>query len=678
MLIHSNFDGIYLGENPEQEMRKYLKSLEDYTDGEFYKRSTYTPTRVVIPNGYNIPLYDEDGANYSHAILSMNRKKAGEIITFWNKEFDKINNGDGECCGLQYKYYNYTLLRGHKGNRVDYRRHDEQLNSLMEDCLWGDKRGSGIYLLGRRRGGKTSIAMNAMGEVAARERNISMLTTSKSEHDAVNVVIGQKLKFILKGYPLPMRLKEVKSPAGGVHFGVKKKDEIGNVDILGRDNTIYAFSPTPTRLEGQTVRFWFHDEAPKTPHFKQLKEMTYPALADAEGFNRDGFALMAGVAGDFGKFGDDFKTLWKGAEGEGDLRWFMPGWAGLKSNEQGNENLQEAVMMILTRRHAILNNKELTKDEIDDKMMKEQQQYPLTLQEAFQSAGSSKFDTQSINAQSNYILNNPPKIYHYNVNWQVPKLKVVASPERTGKLQVLETPIKGQKYVSGGDVYGLKQKDTGSIGVQWIMKLKNQDLSPGEREDIIRKISECKAYDQHELVVDYYLKLGHIPVALYEENDPSPRVFAEHSARHLCWYWQGSHSSWPVKFLPETEPSNVLDYYMQNYINFLMHAPIRQDRRMTQKELSSLGINKKEYWVNRALEELEHYFRNYSDRIFFKECLDKALNYDESVKKKKHDIIDGLGNTLIAAHDPRIVKWNSQLIQKKEENSTKSWVNYRR
>ena len=86
--------------------------LMDYTNGVPYKPSKYKPKRMKIPHGFNIPLYNAEGTDYSDQVLDLNPAKANEIISFWNKEFDKIDNGDGDCCGLEYKYYNYTKLQG--------------------------------------------------------------------------------------------------------------------------------------------------------------------------------------------------------------------------------------------------------------------------------------------------------------------------------------------------------------------------------------------------------------------------------------------------------------------------------------------------------------------------------------------------------------------------------------
>jgi len=318
-------------------------------------------------------------------------------------------------CGLQYRYFNFHKLHGAKGE-TKYRRHDNWLFKLMERCAWGDLKPYGIVAFGRRRFGKSSTAGCFAIEASSRVKGGTLIMTSKTEDDAQRILIGEKIQYQYNNLPYPLKPSTLKSSMGQIHFGLRTKDEAGNPIIDGLDSKIIGKTPKATALEGSTLIGWFHDEAPKTDKFGDLLANTLPALADADGFDRDGFAYVTGVAGDFGKHGNDFITFWNSAEEQKFIRVFIAGWLGGQTREEikkagkkledtmlvdefYNEDIAHNVRVILRSRRKIMQSKSMSSGEKESLIRKNMQQYPLTIEEAFRSSSLSKWNTQNIDAQ---------------------------------------------------------------------------------------------------------------------------------------------------------------------------------------------------------------------------------------------------------------------------------------
>lgn len=694
-----SLNGIYKGEDVEKELTELLRKYRDITGLDtIYPQETKVRTRVDIPKGYNIPL------NGSH-FKKLPKDEKLEIADWWKEQKRRIKEGFEGMCGLQYKYYNFTKLHGAKGPTL-YRRHDNWMYNLIEECAWGFRKPWGILELGRRRFGKTSrIACFAI-EATSRVKGGTIMMTSKTEDDAQRILIGEKVQFQYDNLPYPLKPSTLKSSKGELFLGRREKDLAGNPIIAGRNSKIVGKSPKETAVEGSTLIGWIHDEAPKTPNFGDLVTYSLPALADADGFNREGFAYLTGVAGDFDKHGTDYIDLWHGAHREFLLRVFTPGWLGGKTDaeiaiqkekdrmmkEQGmevedqlylrvdefmNEDIAHNIRIILEDRKAIMDDKEMSERAKENKIRKRMQQYPLTVEEALRSSALSKWDTDKLDAQITYLDQNPPAYFKCDLEWEVPGIKTRMVPKgSTGRLVMLEEPIPGQKYVSGADTFGFKQTDLGSKGVQWIYKLPNMQISPLEKEALLMVISRT---EDPEVRLKSYLKIGGLPVALYISRDSNPRHFAEDMVKNCNWYETRSGMKEPCRVLVETEPSNAIDYLLKNYHRYVARSPFRSDKTITYAdEWEKWGLVKKEYWLGQMMGEIGHYIDKRCGRIYFDQLLRLMKTYDETEKRKKHDEVDAFGNTLIYSVDPRIVEWNKAPEVPKDDKKKEPLFSFRR
>jgi hypothetical protein len=681
-------NGIYYGDDIEAELSDYMSKLHSISDCEtIYPQEKHIRKKVEIPEGYNIPL---DSKHFKGLPVEEQR----DIALWWQEQKKRIRDGYEGMCGLQYKYFNFTHLHGAKG-ATKYRRHDNWMFKIMERCTWGDLKPWGIIGFGRRRFGKSSTAGCFAIEAVSRVKGGTLIMTSKTEDDAQRILIGEKVQYQYNNLPYPLKPSTLKSSTGQIYFGKREKDLAGNPTIGGLDSKIVGKTPKDTAIEGSTLIGWFHDEAPKTMNLGALVDNTLPALADADGFDREGFAYIVGVAGDFGRHGNDFITLWNGAKELKLIRVFIAGWLGGQTREElkkakkkvedsflideyGNEDIAHNVRVILKRRKSVKKNKNLTESEKETLLRGMMQKYPLTIEEAFRSSTLSKWNTKNIDARKLYLEENPPEIFRAELEWDIPGIKVKMKPvARTGRYVYIEPPIKGQKYVTGADTFGFKQTDLGSIGVQWVYKLHNQLLSPGEKDNIKRQILMT---DDPAEKMKLRLLLGNLPVAMFKSNDSNPRNFAEGMVKLCNWYWVKSESQKQVDVLVETEPSNALEYLMKKYNGkYAARSPLRIDKIPTHADLwEKWGLVKKEYWTEQMLTEIGHYINMNIDGIFFADLIRKFLDYDETSKTKKHDIVDAFGNTLIRAVDNRIIEWNKVPEKPKKEEEDVPLYNFKR
>ena len=668
------FNGVYTGENVEEQVQSYMAHLNDYTKGQPVITLKKKYEKVEVPENYNCDLQGELFASFPVAL----QEKIGR---FWEEQAKKCKEGEDELCGLSYGYYNFAKLRGGRGDTA-LRRNDNELFKLIDSCMNGDNdlfvgnKRKGVIEVGRRRSGKSSKLSWFIIFILWALKDIDVLVTSKTEEDAKRVIMQEKIQFMYMNLPIPLKPKCYKMSGGELHLAVKKTDESGNIKMGGRNSKVVAKPPKSTALEGSTPTVWAHDEAPKTNDFLNLFNMTEPALADAEGLVREGFIYVTGVAGDFDEHGEDYKTLWKNAEARDLIRWFSPGWAGFNCDEYGNEDIEANVRFILEKRHKVFHNKKLNAGQRQKEMIDLQQQYPLTVEESFLVGAGGKFPVQNINAQLNYLEEHVDE--HFldagSMMWQVPGIKATFIPDQLyGKLTVLERPKVGFRYVGGIDSFGLKQTDVinGSNGAFWVLKLENTKLSPLELQETMIRYATAVTYKDKLALA---LELGNTLVAYYEDMPRDPKEFAEQAAMIATWYTEQSAMDGPMKVLIETLPAAIMEHFLEKYPDYVMNAPIIPGRTHSNQYLTErFGIDMKAYWTDIRLSETAHYLLNYCDRVYFIKLLNKLKTYDETTPEKKYDVVDAFGIVLVCSKDPRVKEWNKHMPKVEEEKDI--WKN---
>lgn len=655
------FDGVYNGENIEAETKKYLHQLSEYMElpeGEYYKKETKVRKRLVVPEGYDVPA-DSD-AYYGYSV-----EKQQKVELFWGEVRRRMRDGYDGMSGYMWTYFNFGWLKAKSGRIVvKYRRNDNDIFWLMDACARHDNQrysgyfGSGIIEIGRRRLGKTSRIGGKIYHDMVFEKDIDIIVTSKTEADAADQIINQKLMFFFDRLPYRLRPSVLHRPLGLLHLG-KKVSDPGNKKgfrIGGKNTRVFSRASRPEASEGNTINSWYADEIGKTAGFEDTLLMIYPALADEDGYKIEGFRYLTGVSGDMADF-PDAERIWKSAEDFGLIRWFSPGWYGVYCDEDGNEDVEKFVREELTKRHKILTNKSLTPAERDKKIRTRQQQYPLTVEESYLGSSTGKFDTDRINAQIVRLEDNPIEMMSGDIDWDIPGSTVKMTPNIAGKVSFIEPPKSGCKYIIGVDAYGLKQTDEGSKGAAWVFKLRNSNLSPIDQDHILGELSRTSNAEKR---MKLHLELGHLPVAYYEDAPRNPKQFADKVAALARYYEKFGNGKTnmfrdKVMILTETQPSIIFDYLLEHHSSRVMRSPLRPDKVATKNDLyNKYGLDMKGFWAEKRLGEISSYIENFCDRIYFPLFLNKSLTYDPEKKRNKYDIVDSFGVSLIMISDPRI------------------------
>ena len=637
-LIDPNLTGIYTGDNIEGMAKEYLRQLCRET-GEPYVPITKKFVPTHIPN-----------------FTSRDREDK-----FWRDEMQKWRYGEGDIPGLEYVYANHAWIKKRSGGRIkpEFRRHDVVTYDLMEAMIWGEsrwfgnKRGKGVIEVGKRGSGKSNrISLGAVTICSLRDA--SDVGFSANSDDTVSKFLVDKVKFLWSNLPNALRARVSRNSTYHMFFGEEEVDDRGNRILRGRNSNIIARSPSPEAFESLGLSAWFHDEGPKTKQLLKILQMTDPCLADDDGFTREGFVWITGVAGDFDKFGADFIEIWDAYEAYNLERVFIPGWVGMESDDKGNEDVYAAVVKILHGRSKLREGSE--------ELLRLIQQYPLTVEEAFMTVKSQKMPVEAIRKSLQDKLSHEP-LYRRGMLYDMHG-QVMWRDEAKGVMEMLEPPQDDAVYGAGLDSYGLKQKypagapgrnGEGSSGGLVIVKGANRNLSPQEIEEMVNRLMDPGVNYRDKLSIR--LHLGMIPVFRYIDRPSNPDVYADGAILALRLY--------KTKGLIERVPSNIIVRIENSgYGDLRFWQPVRDavKRVISQADYMNYGIQVDEYWAAKRHQLLYSFYESYADNVYFDGNLSNALKYDPEVQRLKFDDIDALGLALIHMEDPRFVS-DSRRIQ---------------
>jgi hypothetical protein len=569
--------------------------------------------------------------------------------------FHRWKNGYENLNGTMYAYNNYAQIHVRAGGgfvRPTYREYTNKTFELMESCLYGhsnyfgDNRGKGIVWLSKRGLGKSAECGHIINSVISVNKETNALVTSKTEDSGIEF-LNEKVKNSYYKLPQYMRFSELGNNRNIFHIGKKTKTKDGYTVILGNNSKIITRAPVVESLEGLGAKIWVHDEAGKTKDLLELIDNTLPALNGEDGFTRVGVPIITGVAGDFDKFGQDYIELWDKADARNMIRWFVPGFVGIYTDDLGNDDIERAVYDIFTERYKQYQYNS------DTKLAESMQKLPLTPEEALQSSETSIFNKKKLFYQSKVLASNDDLIRKGNLEWNDNRKSVTFYPQQvTGKISILETPQResftAQIYIAFLDAYGVQQKQEGSQGAMYVFKRKTR-MSDFEQETLFTKLQEAVTIKEK---LDIHLRLGYMPVCEYIDNPDDPRIFAEYCSRICSWYH--------CKILVEREPSPCHIWFLDNAKHLMQRKPLKHfDTNIDFKEY---GLKVDEYWKDHRRSFLQHYIEDYCDRIYFARFIKDATGYDDTVQRKKYDSVDALGGCLI--HDSQKRLLGSQEEQK--------------
>jgi len=624
-------------ETTKEMTRRYLDFLE--ARNLLYERNTTKHERLKLPN------------SLSH-MKDLKERKA-----FKQELFRRWKYGHDDMCGMMYAHYNYFKIhdRARGGMILPKYRHYENLTfSLVESCMYGqnkyfdDNRGKGVIYLSRRGFGKSadfgSIAISAISTL----KQIVVKVTSKDEGD-MRKFLNDKVKMTYYDIKPYLRFSEITNNRNEFHIGKEDKREDGLTMVGGNDSRIIGSAPTLASLEGGGARIVIIDEAGKIKGLMELVDNMLPSLCGEDGITRVGVPLIGGVAGEVEVFGNDYQELWDKADMRDLLRWFVPGWAGVRLDEYGNDDIEQAVEMIFDLR--------IKAQKISEaKLISNLKQYPLTPEEALNSSTTGVLDRERITHQCAVLGSNPKQTKRGKMSWMSKSSRVpVFTPNENGKVEILENPVPSlvvnNGYIGFIDAYDIKEKNEkaamyskqsseGSVGAFYVYK-RETGLSPYEQKAIYDELLVTEElYKKKELL----LLLGGLPIAEYIEGQDRPEDYAEECAKLMYYY--------NCKTLVERFPSGIYTYLMDNYKGLMQYKPVMPNEPLKTGWNTKFGVKITEDIKKERTAYLQSYVNNRCDRIFFPRLLNDMLDYDPEVQRKKKDSVDAFGGCLLHDRQP--------------------------
>lgn len=632
MIIKENIGETFIPsmlETPKEMTKRYMDCLErNKLIGMPNRR---VPIRESLYNTLPKHMSQDEQSNY---ILNVMKK--------WKR-------GDDMFCGNMWAYFNLMKIHVRAGGgeiQPTFRQYDNKTFDLYNSCIYGESKmygnnsGKGVVAVGKRGEGKSAKIGALALSVASCNKSVTVMLTSKSEATAQDSLLTEKVKFAY--YRLPNYVKH------NAFLNNRGELYLGNGGGTGIDSKILVKAPVPEALEGFGARLVVHDEAGKTPKLLQLLENSLPILNGEDGFTRVGFPLVIGVAGDFDKFGSDYIDLWNNANAYDFLRWFIPGYAGMHLDKYGEEDIEQGVEQIFTKRIELFRLSESAG-------AGDMQRFPLTPEECFQSAMVGILPKKKIVFQQNQLLNNPVPIKSGEMLWLTEGEAALFSPSYMGKVKILEHPIPSLdkfQYISFIDAYDIQEKrGSGSKGAIIVFK-RLVKLTSFEQEKLVGELETEKDFYKR---LEVRLKFGFLPVAMYVDDIDDPRKFGENAIRLSVYY--------KAMCLVEKMPSQIFVFLKDNpnYYKWLQWKPVKPDVRALKKEhFVEKGMKIDEMWKSHRTSALQSYFEDNYESIFFLEILADGLDYDPEIQGKKKDIIDALGGVLLHDKQPFLTAKSKQ------------------
>lgn len=605
-------------ETPEEMTKRYLDLLE--YKGVMPTKNEYRPERVRVPQTLD-HIRDQD-----------------QKESFFDEQYGRWINGHEKMCGLMYSYYNFAPIKKRSGGSTypEFRVYDWMEFELYESCLYGrpdffgDNRGWGVVCLGSRSKGKSAKLGHTAYSVACTNEATGVLMSSK-DLETIELLFDERIKYLHSKIPDYLRPETSTFNRDEMRFNTKGGG--------GLNSSILLRAPQAQAFEGYGGKLWCHDESGKTKSLIDLFARTESCLMGTDGFTREGVPILTGVAGEFDKYGSDYIDIWENASKYKLKNWFIPAWVGMYLDKYGNEDIEKAVHDIFVQR-----KQEFLKGETHGYI--EMQKRPLTPEEALQTSSGSVLPKDKIMFQATYLSNNNPPTFKGSMDWVFPGQQARFVPDNLGKVEILEMPTginkMNQDYIGFIDAYDRQQKGSsgGSVGAMYVWK-RPRELSKYQQDQLATELLLAGNIEDKAKIL---CAIGGLPVAEYIDGPDDPRDFAEGCAKLFVFY--GCFT------LCEKFPSLVFDHLIRNYEKYMQYKPLPPETKYLKPSHvrpEMKGIKFDDTWKMYRTSELQNYWRDYYDRVFFKRLVKDSLSYDPEIQSKKHDSVDAFGGVLL--HD---------------------------
>lgn len=561
----------------EEDIDSYVKEAEKY-----FPRWT---RGIYNRHWNNNKFFDSKGVQIKFSNDLLKKKWEFELLRRCEKGHDGIP-------GKMYFYFHFCSIKNISGGfiRPDFRVSDIIWYHILESCEWTQyNRGQGVLCVKRRRGGFSwKQASDSLHDALFKE-GFRIGMTSKDEAAAKDLMT----KVYQMYERLPTFLKHPFSSKTQETFVLARKDEddLGQRTLSGNESEIYCKAPTDSCFEGEQIGKMVVDEVGKISNIETIWSMGVPTLMEET--KRVGIPVLFGTAGEQTKVGVGQKEFWNNHEIYDLVRFFFPGWAGLMSSKDGNDDIKGAVKWILKERE------KLAKLDNAKKLLEFKQQYPLWVEEAFISKGGTGIGNMiKISQQLSTLEEKNSFKKEGRFRWgRDNEAKVVFEPnshfDDSGKCVIYEEPHSSLDYESGCD--------------------------PADHDFVQKGASKLSMY------IGSHQKGTRPPKIVFSYTDRPERVndYYEQSIMALLYFNS-------PKILIENNRFGMIKHYEDTgYLYLLKPEPIAINR-LNKIQSKQLGVRKTVQSTREMERCINHYTDDFCDLIPDKELLEEFLVYGES------------------------------------------------
>lgn len=627
--------------------------------------TAYTP--LIKTGGFNPSPVAGKIPIWADSAINPRVSETQQFKDFWDEQFDRCINGYDTAGihipGRYYFYLNFQVLSGLRGPMYPmYVDLDLEYYNLLESVK-KEKRKGIISVKARRKG----LSENAQTILNHGLRFIEGYRGAICAGlDTYQVELRQKFNAAQATIRPEMRLNVLKDNDKMYNIGYEKKDPIGGYveDGYGGRLSFETLFDDAKKLEGMYFHDVIYEESGQFKLLDEAFESIDPALQF--GMLSLGTHIIYGTGGNILSTSKAFKNMWDNAESYDLVRFWVSGarkyfpflgnqyetsFVDKDTGENVNaipnlskhkafqiigcEDVKAAEEYILKKRveYSKLPNKKKLKDL--------NQNYPLTVEEAFTSGGSNNFNDEKIYGKL-FEIEGAQALYHPYI------LDFVKEPGEDGITKIkfpLEVSVRpAKKNDPDGEIvwiYQMPRKDMSDLDIGGIDGY-NQDQT--QTNTSLGAMVVVRQGDKVNLVSEG-VHPAKYPVCLYYKRPPRKEIFYETCLKISVLYNLIKNT------MVNAEQDFVIDYFMKNGgKQFLSPRPRAFDAPKSQ-QLHKFGAKMTGYSKPLILGIVQSYVEDYIDYCVFVELLRDMLAYDEQYIGTDWDSVDALAYAIMRIED---------------------------
>lgn len=586
---------------------------------------------------------------------------------FWDEQFDRCINGYEtkgiHIPGRYYYYLNFQVLQGLRGPTYPmYVDLDLEYFRLLDHVKKHQKKG--IISVKARRKGLSEKAQTILGHgIRFIEGYRGAICAGL---DTYQVGLRKKFDAAQAKMHQELRLNVLKDNDKMYHVGYERKDPIGGYvdDGYGGRLTFVTLFDDPKKLEGEYFHDVIYEEAGQ---FKLLDE-AFTSIDPALQFGMFslGTHVVYGTGGNILSTSKAFKNMWDNADKFGLEKFWVsgarlyfpffgnrvaetfndpdtgreidaiPNLRKLKPAERfGCEDIKAAEDYILQKRaeYAKLSNKK--------KLKELNQNYPLTVEEAFTSGGSNNFNDEKIYSRLFDIEGLTNNYYPVILDW-VYEVGDDSIKRRRFPLEAEYRPAKKNDpdgeivYIYQGPRKDMLDLDVGGIDGY------NQDQT--QTNTSLGAMVVLRQGNKVNLVSEG-IHHAKYPVCLYYKRPPRKEIFYETCLKIAVYYGLVKNT------MVNAEQDFVIDYFLKNDgKKYLSPRPKAFDSPKSQ-QVHKLGAKMTGYSKPMILGVVQSYVEDDIEYCNFVDLLRDLLAYDEEYVGTDWDSVDALAYAIMRVED---------------------------